>query len=98
MLVVALLKAKGSSTTAQRLPLRAQWNYPEGFNNVLGEYWLQSNDPAIPLVIAIIETDEVAPLMEAMAAWDEHFEMTFVPAVSAEEGLQLAQQMMQQQG
>ena len=44
------------------------------------EYWLQASDPA---VVAIFEADSVAPII------------TVVPAVTAEEGLQLAQQMMQ---
>jgi hypothetical protein len=38
----------------------------------------------------------VASIMAGMVTWDEDFDMTFVPAVTAEEGLDLAQQMMQQ--
>jgi hypothetical protein len=95
MLVVAVCKAKESSTTAERITRRAQWSYPEG-TNVIAEYWLQSNDPAIPTVISVFEADDVSSLMAGLAAWDKDFEMTYVPAVSAEEGLSLAQQMMQQ--
>ena len=90
MLFVALLKAT-ASTTNERIARRAQWQYPEGIRPV-AEYWLQTADPT---VIAIFETDSVAPIMATLAEWGDVFDISVVPAVTAEEGLQLAQQMMQ---
>jgi hypothetical protein len=95
MLVAAVLKVK-AGTIGERTTRRAQWQYPEGAN-VVAEYWLQSTDPAIPNCVSIFEVDSIAPVMAAMAAWDDVFDITVVPAVTAEEGLELAQQMMQSQ-
>ena len=89
MLFVTLCKEK-SGTTKERVARRAQWQYPPGMK-VLGEYWLQTPDP---VVIVISEGDDIAPIMAATADWDDVFEMTVVPAVTAEQGLELARQMM----
>ena len=56
------------------------------------EYWLQTGDPA---VIAIYEADSVAPIMAITAERGDVFDITVVPAVTEEEGLELAKQMMQ---
>ncbi len=90
MLFVALLKAT-ASTTKERIARRAQWQYPDGIQPV-AEYWLQTADPT---VIGIFETDSVAPIMATLTEWGDVFDITVVPAVTAEEGLQLAQQMME---
>lgn len=87
---VALLKATGSPPQ-ERIARRAQWRYPEGIQPV-AEYWPMTADPT---VVSIFETDSVAPIMAILAEWGDVFDITVVPAVTAEEGLQLAQQMMQ---
>ena len=52
--------------------------------------------PPLPdAVIGIFETDSVAPIMAMLAEWGDVFDISVVPAITAEEGLQLAQQMMQ---
>lgn len=89
MLFVALLKVR-AGTTKERMARRVQWQYPEGAR-LVAEYWLQTTDPAC---ISIMEADSIAPIMAATAAWDDVFEITVVPAVTAEEGLRLAKQMM----
>ena len=91
MLFVSLLKVK-SGTMKERMPRRAGWQYPDGMRMV-AEYWLQTSDPAI---ITVAEADSIAPLMAAVAQWDDFFDITVIPAVTAEEGLQLALQMMQE--
>jgi hypothetical protein len=91
MLFVALFKAK-ASTPKERIARRAQWQIPEGIRPV-AEYWLQTADPT---VVGIFEADSVAPIMATLAEWGDVFEISVVPAVTAEEGLQLAQQMMQE--
>ncbi len=90
MLFVALLKAT-AGTTNERTARRAQWQYPEGIQPV-AEYWLQTADPT---VVSIFEADSVAPIMATLAEWGDVFDISVFPAVTAEEGLQLAQQMMQ---
>jgi hypothetical protein len=89
MLFVALLKATGG-TPKETIARRAQWQYPEGMR-VVAEYWLQCN----PVVISIIEADSIAPIVAISVEWDDVFDITVVPAITAEDGLQLARQMMQ---
>ena len=90
MLYVSLMKVR-SGTTKERVARRAEWDYPEGLR-LVAEYWLQTTDPAC---ISIVEADNIGPIMAAVAAWDDVFDITVVPAVTAEEGLQLVQQMAQ---
>ena len=90
MLYVCLMKVR-TGTAKERIARRAEWKYPEGLR-VVGEYWPQTTDPAC---ISIVEADSIAPIMAAVAAWDDMFDITVVPAVAAEEGLQLAQQLAQ---
>ena len=90
MLFVSLLKVR-SGTLKERIARRAQWQYPEGMRMV-AEYWLQTPDPNC---ISIAEADSIAPIMAALAEWDDVFDITVIPAITAEEGLELAKQMMQ---
>ena len=92
MLFVSLFNLKPATTPAQTLPRRAQWKYPEGMK-VIAEYWLQTDRPH---VIAIAEADNIAPIMAATMQWADLFDVTVVPAVTAEEGLKLISQMMPQ--
>jgi len=67
-----------------------EWKWPEGIKYV-AEYWLQHNKPS---VVCVVEADSIGPIMAAVAAWDDLFEISVFPAVNAEEGLKLAAQMM----
>jgi Domain of unknown function (DUF3303) len=87
MLFVALCSAKAASTTKERIARRVNWK-PHG--RVVGEYWLQSNDPT---VVMVLETDDVATIMRSVAEWDDVFDITVFPAMTAERGLQLAKEM-----
>jgi len=89
MLFATLCKVR-AGTAKERMARRLEWQFPEGVR-VVAEYWLQTNDPQ---VVLIIEADSVAPIIAATAAWDDVFYMTVVPAITAEEGLQLAKQML----
>lgn len=89
MLFVTLCKQR-AGTTKERVARRVQWQYPAGMN-VIGEYWLQTTDP---VVIVVAEAESITPIMTAMAEWDDVFDMTVVPAVTAQQGLELAKQMM----
>jgi hypothetical protein len=87
MLFVALCKAKATSTAKERIARRVNWK-PHG--RVVGEYWLQSNDPT---VVTITETDDVATIMRSVVEWDDVFDITVYPAITAEQGLQFAKEM-----
>ena len=88
MLFVALCKVK-AGTSKERTARRMEWQVPPGAKPV-AEYWLQTPNPQ---VINVFEADSVAPIMAAISAWDDVFEISVYPAVTAEEGLKLAQQM-----
>jgi uncharacterized protein DUF3303 len=91
MLFVILGKAKAGSTTKQRVARRIKWKHPAGIR-VLGEYWLQTDDPS---VIMIAEADDVGSLLMGTADWDDFVHTTVVPAMTAEQGLKLAKQMLE---
>ena len=88
MLFVTLCRQR-VGTTKERMTRRLQWQYPAGMK-VLGEYWLQTTDP---VVIVISEAESLTPITMATADWDDVFDMTVVPAMTAEQGLELARQM-----
>ena len=88
MLFVTLGKVR-AATTKERVARRMQWSYPEG-TRVIAEYWLQIPDPQI---IVITESDSIVPIMAATSAWDDVFSFTVVPAVTAEQGLEIAKSM-----
>ena len=67
-----------------------EWKLLEGAK-IIAEYWVQNNAPH---VIALLETDNHVPIMEANSPWMDMFDIVVVPAVTAEEGLKLASQMM----
>jgi len=90
MLFVALLKAH-PGTIQESSDRRVEWEYPEG-TQVVAEYWLQTLDPA---VISVCEADHISQLWTLFAGWNDNFDITIVPAITAEEGLELLKQMMQ---
>ena len=83
MLCITLMKAKPNSSMLQRRQRRLDWHYPEGMK-ALGEYWLTTSDPA---VVFISEVDDAGIIRQAMAHWDDLFEYSVFPAVTAEQGL-----------
>lgn len=89
MLFVALGKIR-SGTAGERIARRMQWQYPEGAE-LVAEYWLQGNDPTL---ISVIESESITPIMAATSQWDDVFEFNVFPAVTAEEGMKIAEGMM----
>ena len=69
-----------------------QWKLPEGIK-ILGEYWLQE---APGRVIVISEADGPAPLFQINLQWADLFDIEVIPAITAQEGLKLAEQSLQQ--
>ncbi len=89
MLYVALGKVR-TGTIKERTARRLQWSYPPGMK-VIGEYWLQTDDPSI---VVISEADDIGPMMAAISDWDDVMSWTVVPAVTAEQGMEMAKKMM----
>lgn len=90
---VMLLRWKQGLTRDQRdaaLIRRAGWRYPEGLQ-LVAEYWPTAEDPA---VVSIFRTDEFAPLMEIQLTWGDTFDVTVIPAISADDGLEVGPDVM----
>lgn len=84
---ISLAKAK-AGTRQERIARRVGWRYPEGMR-VVAEYWLATDNPN---VIIVSEADSMVPIFAAMRDWDDVFDITVCPAVTAEEGIKMAQQ------
>ena len=89
MLFVALLKVRegfGPINIDKFIYRRGQWGHPEGEYSyavkLIGEYWLQTEDPKY---IGIFETDEPRAIMELVVRWEDYFEATVIPAIEVEE-------------
>jgi len=85
---VALLRFRPSVPAAERdaaLMRRAGWQYPDGLK-VISEYWPLSGEYQ---VVTVFSTETIAPIMEVEFEWDDVFDMTVTPAVSADEGLRI---------
>jgi hypothetical protein len=90
MLFVALYSPKPDTTPTQSLERRMKWNPPEGMKKI-AEYWLPNSTPH---VIIIFEADNYGAIMAANMPWGDLMEYSVFPAITGEEGLKLAQQMM----
>jgi hypothetical protein len=92
MLFVALMKARPGTQQA-RIARRMAWQLPPiPGAEAVGEYWLQTNDPAC---VSVFKADHIGQMWAAFAGWDDFFDISIYPAVSAEEGLELLKQMPQ---
>ncbi len=95
MLFVSILTGKPDlppEAAQQGLSRRLAWKTPEGVK-ILGEYWLQE---APARVIVISEAESAAPLFLPPPQWGDLFDIEIMPAITAEEGLKLAEQALQQ--
>jgi hypothetical protein len=89
LLFVMVLKAH-PETLHRRTIRRLYWEYPEGLK-VVGEYWLESDDPS---AIVLVEADRMEALTACMMAWEDVMEIEIFPALTAEEGLEALRQKM----
>ena len=89
MLFVALCKVR-AGTVQERTARRLEWKVPEG-SKILGEYWLQATDPN---VVVVSEADHISQIWAMTQGWDDVFEISVYPAVTAEEGIELLKQMV----
>ena len=90
---VMLLRWKQGLSREQRdgaLMRRAQWNYPSGVE-VVAEYWPAAEDPA---VVSIFRADDFAAFMEIEFTWGDTFDISVIPAISAEDGLKIGPEVL----
>ncbi len=83
---VALLRVRPSVPAADRdaaLNRRASWKYPDGVT-VVAEYWPLSAEYQ---AVTIFRADTLEQIMEIQFEWNDVFDISIFPAVSAEEGL-----------
>jgi hypothetical protein len=90
MLFVALYSKKSSTTLAQAMSKRIEWKPPEGMKRI-AEYWLPNSTPH---VIVIFEADNYATIMAANMPWADIFDFSVFPAITGDEGIKLAKQMI----
>jgi len=90
MLFVALLKNRAAGTFQEGVARRMQWDYPEGAN-VLAEYWLETETPR---VVAVMEAENMSVFGQIRMDWGDMFEIEVFPAVTGEQGMEMARQAM----
>jgi len=89
MLFVILGRIR-AGTDRERTERRLKWSYPPGAKPI-AEYWLQTPDPNL---IAVVEADDIASIMAGTSQWDDVYSFQVVPAVTAEQGMEIAKKMM----
>ena len=89
MLFVALLKAR-PGTAQERTARRMEWQAPDVGAEAVAEYWLQTPDPA---AIAVFKADHIGQMWAVFSGWDDLFNISIYPAITAEEGLEVLKQM-----
>ena len=85
---VGFLRFRPSVSAAERdaaLLRRASWQYPEGVE-VISEYWPMSSEYQ---VVTTFRAESFAPVMEVQFEWNDVFDISIYPAVSADEGLRI---------
>ena len=90
MMFVALLKPRGTATFQEGVARRMQWDYPEGVR-VLGEYWLETE---YPRVVSVMEADGMDAFGQIRMHWNDMFEIEVFPAMTEEQGMEMARQAM----
>jgi hypothetical protein len=88
-MLFVMLGSVRAGTSRERIERRLGWSPPDGIRPI-AEYWLQTPDPAM---IMVAEADDIAPIMAGSSQWDDLLSITVVPAVAAEQGLEIAKKM-----
>jgi hypothetical protein len=87
MLFVAIGKQR--KPAAEIFPRRLEWPGTEGIE-LVAEYWL---DGGTTNLVVVFEANSAADILTFGASWDDAFELTISPAVTAAEGIELAKAM-----
>ena len=62
-----------------------------GGRRVLGEYWLETEHPR---VVSVMEADGMDAFGQIRMHWNDMFEIEVFPAVTGEQGMEMARQAM----
>src|SRR3954454_20894378 len=89
MLFVMVLKAH-SETLQMRTIRRLHWEYPESLK-IVGEYWLESDDPS---AIVVLEAESMDMLTACTMAGEGGMDIEVFQATTAEQGLEALRQKM----
>jgi len=90
VLFVTLLTEKPGKSGQEVMEQAFKWADPPGTKTV-AEYWLQTPDPRL---IVVSEANDIGPFMAASMYWGDFFSITVVPAVTVEQGMEMAKKMM----
>ena len=85
---VALLRFRPSVSAADRdasLMCRAGWQYPDGVE-LVAEYWPLLGECQ---VVTVFAAETYATIMEVVYEWNDVFDISVSPAISADEGLRI---------
>jgi len=91
MQFVTLLTMKPGYSRDEITARRMEYVYPDQVR-LIGEYWLPSTDPA---VVVVTEAEDVGLIFEALRPWYEYFDVSVVPVMPVERGMQLARERME---
>lgn len=76
------------------LAKRFQYEEPEGAN-MLFEYWPGGVGDRTPAVVAGYEMTDLGPMMAIQLFWGEYFDISMLPAISAEDGIKMGADIIQ---
>lgn len=89
-MLFVILGSVRAGTVRERTERRLKWSYPQGAKPI-AEYWLQTPDPNL---VSIVKADDIAPIMAGTSQWDDLLSFRVIPAVTAEQGMEMAKRMM----
>jgi hypothetical protein len=73
---------------------RFEYEEPEGAN-MLFEYWPSWLGDKTPAVVAGYDMTDLGPMMAIELFWGEYFDITMLPAISADDGVKMGADIMQ---
>lgn len=72
------------SKVAETIARRSEYHFPEG-SKLIAEYWTPAQSPT---VVAIVEAEDAAPLLQNSVAWLDVFDCRVIPVIEWKEGAQ----------
>jgi hypothetical protein len=69
---------------------RAAWQYPDGVRMV-AEYWPMSDEYQ---VVSVFAAETIVPIMDVVFEWNDVFDISVFPAISADEGLRVGPEVV----
>jgi len=89
MLYVVTYKIRPNVDIKKLMMRRAEWKVPSDVT-LKAEYWIPGGDNA---VIAIMEAQNIEPILGIVAEWNDSLEAHVYPAMTVEQGLKFTEKM-----